>query len=133
MNVTQLGQNWEWFGHAAHFIGGRWCRFHMATKVGEYVVSTVGEYIHPSHSGGSEQSEAEWMKKHWPGEDIGYNRKYETMVFRAGKPCNSMECGCGIPTIDGHALDFRGYNTARNARAGHMELCAKWASAKVTP
>lgn len=42
---------WEWFGNAAHFICGRWCRFHLATKVGKYLISTVGEYVSPRNSG----------------------------------------------------------------------------------
>lgn len=118
---------WEWFGHAAHFICGRWCRFHMATKVGKYLVSTVGEYVHPRHSNGSEMQEAGWLKANAPGEDIGCGRKYETMVFLAGKRCSSKDCGCGLPEISGSELDFRGYNTAREARDGHMALCVKWA------
>src|SRR5919106_127620 len=55
----------KWFGHAAHFICGRWCRFHLATQVGDYLVSTVGEYwpehdvreIHAQHFDG------EWWRK----------------------------------------------------------------------
>lgn len=35
--------SWEWYGHPAHFICGDKCRFHLATKVGKYLVSTVGE------------------------------------------------------------------------------------------
>jgi hypothetical protein len=50
--------NWKWFGSAAHFICGRWCRFHLATQVGRYLISTVGEFVHPRH-GGSERAEAE--------------------------------------------------------------------------
>jgi hypothetical protein len=96
----------------------------MATKVGKYLISTVGEYVHPRNSNGSEQAEAEWLKDNYLGEDIGLNRKYETMVFKAGKPCS---CGCGLPEIDGHKLDFAGYNIAGDARKGHMKMCAKWA------
>ena len=117
--------SWEWYGSAAHFCCGRWCRFHMATKVGPWLVSTVGEYVHPRHSGASEKTEAEWLKENWPGEEIGYGRKYETMVFEAGKTC---ECGCGLPTIDGSAVDFMGANTAGDARENHMALCRKYAS-----
>ena len=118
---------WQWYGHAAHFCCGRWCRFHLATKVGSYLVSTVGEYVHPRHSNGSEKAEREWLKLNYPGGDIGFGRKYETMVFRAGKPCAAPDCGCGLPTTDGNELDMLGCNTARAARAGHMKLCRKWA------
>jgi hypothetical protein len=34
----------KYFGNAAHFIGADACRFHIATRIGEVVVSTVGEY-----------------------------------------------------------------------------------------
>lgn len=118
---------WEWYGHAAHFCCGRWCRFHMATKVGNYLVSTVGEFVHPRHSGGSEQTEAAWLVENWPGEDVGVNRKYETMVFKAGAPCAGKGCKCGMPAISGHELDFKGYNTAGEACAGHLALCKRWA------
>lgn len=122
------GGDWKWFGNAGHFICGQWCRFHLTTQVGTYLVSTVGEYVHPHHGAGSEQGEAEWLKKNWPGEDIGYGRKYETMVFRAGNPCDSPRCGgCGLPQIDGAELDCNGYNNAGDATRGHMALCEKWA------
>jgi hypothetical protein len=120
---------WEWFGHAAHLIVGSWCRFHLATKVGNYLVSTVGEYIHPRHANGSEQAEAKWIEDNWPGEDIGLDRKYETMVFLAGEECRSKKCGCGLPVPkEWSELDFRGYNKAGEARAGHLEMCHKWSN-----
>jgi len=75
---------WKWFGSSAHFICGRWCRFHLATLVGKYLISTVGEFVHPRNSGGSEEVESKWLAKNFPGKDIGINTKYETMVFHAG-------------------------------------------------
>lgn len=123
---------WEWFGHAAHFICGRWCRFHMATLVGPWLVSTVGEYVHPSHSGGSARAEYEWLKKNHPGADIGWNRKYETMVFRAGEPCREKDCGCGLPTLaDATERAVGCYMTAKEATEGHRALCAEWAKREV--
>jgi len=118
---------WEWFGAPAHFICARWCRFHMVTLIGSYVVSTVGEYVHPRNSGGGEQAEAEWLRKNWPGEDIGCDRKYETMVFRMSGRCDSETCGCGHPFIDTAVLDTTGYNTAKDANHGHRAMCDKWA------
>ena len=123
---------WRWFGHSGHFICGMWCRFHLMTLVGDYIVSTVGEFVHPRHSAGSEQTEAEWWKKNMPGEDIGAGRKYETMVFLAGEPCNAEGCSCGLPRISGAELDFGGYNTAGDATQGHMGLCKKWARRRAT-
>lgn len=119
---------WKWFGHAGHFICGQWCRFHLCTLVGDYLVSTVGLYVHPRHSGGSERSEAEWLAANPNGEEIGCGRFYETMVFRAGAPCAAEGCECGIPAIASSELDFEGYVTAGAAAAGHLALCEKWAS-----
>ena len=127
MTMAIPQEQWKWFGEAAHFICGRWCRFHLATKVGKYLVSTVGEYVHPRHGTGSEQGESDWLKKNWPGEDIGHERKYETMVFLAGKPCDSPLCGCGLPKIDGNELAMAGYNRADDATRGHAKMCVKWA------
>ncbi len=53
---------WEWFGNAGHFMCSQWCRFHLCTKVGPWLVSTVGEYVHPRHSAGGEQPEAAMAK-----------------------------------------------------------------------
>lgn len=128
MSAPVPADQWRWFGTAAHFICGQWCRFHLATQVGDYLVSTVGEYIHPSHSGGSEATEAAWLKKNWPGADIGLERKYETMVFRAGAPCAREGCGCGLPSTDGHEIDAKGYNDRRAAIEGHMRMCQRWAA-----
>ncbi len=116
---------WKWFGTPGHFICAQWCRFHLCTQVGRYLISTVGEYIHPRHSQGSEQVEPEWLKKNWPGEDIGWDRKYETMVFRAGKKCSHENCGCGLPEISGSELEMRGYNKRGDATNGHLALCRK--------
>ena len=121
-------REWRWFGNAAHFICGRWCRFHMATQVGPWLVSTVGEYVHPRHSGGSEATEEKWLEKHWPGENIGCDRKYETMVFRAGDPCAADECRCGIPTIASEELAMYPANIAGDATRNHMQACREWAA-----
>jgi hypothetical protein len=107
----------QWFGHAAHFICGHRCRFHLATKVGRYLVSTVGEL--PKFNPSDPDSLG-------PFETIGAGRMYETMVFKAGAPCKAKDCGCGLPTIDGSELDFAPYNDAGSATAGHMKIVAKW-------
>ena len=109
---------WEWFGNAGHFICGRWCRFHLCTKVGPWLVSTVGEYVHPRHSKGNEADEFS---------DIGCDRKYETMVFLAGERCVATDCGCGLPFIDGSERDMLPANTAKEAAENHVVLCKKYA------
>jgi hypothetical protein len=94
----------KWFGHAGHFILGHRCRFHLCTQVGKYLVSTVGELWHER---GSREIHARivdpaWFdaNRHRLGDDfdaayfkrfgydaIGCDRKYETMVFKAGARC----------------------------------------------
>lgn len=102
----------EWFGHAGHFIAARRCNFHLTTRVGDYLVSTVGDWR--LDDGSKEPTE------------IGYGRLYETMVFRAGKPCDAEGCHCGLPEISGRELDIAGYNTGREARDGHMAMIGKY-------
>lgn len=134
------GREWRWFGQAAHLIVGQDCRFHLATQVGPWLVSTVGEYLPDSRVrdilaesrgkplvGRGDARRADWMEK-FGYEEIGCDRLYETMVFRAGKPCERDDCGCGLPDIDGQELDFDGYNDAGSAARGHYAMCEKWAA-----
>jgi hypothetical protein len=104
---------WKWFGHPGHLCVAQWCRFHLATQVGDILVSTVGDYHRPIHG---EQSEEK-------ADTVGLNRLYETMSFKAGKPCRAKGCSCGLPEISGNEIYFEGYNTARDAIAGHMKAC----------
>jgi hypothetical protein len=116
-------EEWKWFGSPGHFIGGPDCGFHLCTLIGDFVVSTVGEYI--------PQSDRGKKPKHF--EQIGIQRTYETMVFRAtGTTCEGELCGgCGLPDIIPSDLDFEGYNDAGSATRGHAALCIKWASPKL--
>jgi hypothetical protein len=139
-----------WFGNVGHFICGHLCRFHMTTQVGKYLVSTVGEMwpdrgsreIHArlhdaewhaanNHLKGDEY-DAAYMKR-FDYQEIGYNRKYETMVFKAGASCTSKTCGCGLPMIDGGELDALTYNDAKAATEGHMKLVQKWTREQQRP
>lgn len=151
MSETQIN-DWKWFGTAAHLCVGHWCRFHLATQVGQYLVSTVGEYWpeRPVREIHAEVHDGAWLAanrklrgdafdhaymKRFGFENIGLERKYETMVFNAGEPCTSPDCNCGLPSTDGSALDFDGYNTAKDATNGHLRLCRKWSEleAKAKP
>jgi hypothetical protein len=123
--------DWKWFGLAGHFICGRWCRFHLCTQVGDFLVSTVGMYVHPMNGKGHERAEAEWLAKNPNGAEIGYQRFYETMVFKAGKPCTADGCGCGQPGLDSGELDGDGYNDVKAATIGHRMMCLKVAMGNV--
>ena len=110
-------ERWQWFGNAAHFICGDKCRFHMATMVGKYLISTVGEYFPP----GCELPPLSF------GLEIGCGRKFETFVFYAGRQCDTPACGCGMPAIRGAEIETNSANTRRDARNNHMAMCRKYA------
>ena len=100
---------WEWLGYAAHLCVSNRCLFHLATRVGTFIVSTVGHYLPDAHSqptsiGG------------------GDSDLFETMVFRVNGVCT---CGCGAPEHDGHELLTRRYATPKKANKGHLAVCRK--------
>ena len=140
----------KWFGHAAHFICGQWCRFHLATQVDGYLVSTVGEYWpeRPSREIHAKIHDRAWLaeNRHLKGDEfdhayilkfgfhtVGCGRKYETMVFKAGDPCTAEGCGCGLPEIDGSEIDFLAYNDAAMATRGHMDLVKRYEAKQRAP
>ena len=103
---------WRWFGCAGHFIAASRCRFHLHTRVGEYRISTVGEYVL-------------WREDDFT--EVGLGRLYETMVFRVE---DGDADGC---PGEGHVSDWSevasdGYNTWQDAHRGHLAMCAKYAA-----
>ncbi len=138
---------WVWMPHPAHFICSRDCKFHLATYVPRpdggigVIVSTVGEYLPDSAvreifaqsrgialEGKGDARYADYMQK-IGYEDLGWKRKYETMVFRAKRREDAEDARCCPWEIEsGRDIDMEGYNTAGDAYAGHMTLCEKWAA-----
>ena len=133
-------------GHCGHLIVGHNCRFHLSTYLGNgYLVSTVGEYwperavreIHaevhdPQWLAANRQLRGDYFDaaymEHFGFEQIGMDRLYETMVFKAKK---SDECGaCPYTMTDAHNLDFGGYNDPKDALEGHYLMCEKWSKKK---
>lgn len=131
---------WRWFGTPGHFICASWCRFHLTTHVGPWLVSTVGEYVPtaiartilgatPSARDnrlGGEIEESEWIERNG-FQEIGCDRKFETMVFRAGEPCVEPDCACGMPAIDGSEVAAEPANDRGTANENHARLCALFA------
>lgn len=130
---------WVWMPHPAHLIVAHNCRFHLATYVGKYIVSTVGEYwpdlvvrkIHAETRGFvstliGDEYDREYMKK-FGYEEIGHDRKYETMVFKSR---HARKLCCPWRIASGENVDFVGYNDDRAAFDGHMRLCKKWSTKK---
>lgn len=107
---------WTWDGHAAHLIVGSKCQFHLATRVGDFIVSTVGEY---------RQSPVPGIRPDGTGDyaeftTIGVGRLFETFVFRAS--------GDGFGEVDAwDEIDTEIANDHDTATANHMKMCRKWA------
>lgn len=135
-------ETWEWFGSAAHLIVGSDCRFHLATKVGPWLISTVGEWLPDSSSwdiyarsadvtleGRGDARRYDFLTKVGYVE-IGAGRKYETMVFRtAGERCTQADCDCEMPVVsEWGEIDSQGYNLRGDAQRGHLAMCDRWAS-----
>ena len=100
---------WIWYGNAGHFIGGRDCVFHLTTKVGKYLVSTVGEYYPKRLDKDSDDPES-----------LTNSCKYETMVFEINGEC---KCGCGLPNHSGESITAECCNTPKEANEIHLRLC----------
>lgn len=110
---------WKWFGNAGHLCVSERCRFHIATEIGETLVSTVGEYC-PKGLLTPDKTECETLGLSIPPTQLFY----ETMVFKVAGHC---ACGCGLPETAGNELDSQRYETAAEANEGHFEMCEKWA------
>ena len=129
-----------WMGHAGHFICSSHCQFHLNTYVNGYIISTVGELwneraIREIHAkihdpkwlldNGNKKGDdfdSAYMKR-FGFEDIGFKRKYETMVFKAKK--SKHKC-CPYEMCSGDNVDFDSYNTADEAQVGHYKMLRKW-------
>lgn len=135
-------EQWEWFGVTSHLIVGSDCRFHLATVIGPWLVSTVGEWF-PDESSREIHAEIRGVKLEGRGNarradfmekfgfmEIGSGRKYETNVFRIGEErCTTEDCDCGQPLVaDWSELDSDGYNLRGDAQRGHYAMCEKWAA-----
>ena len=75
--------------------------------------------------------EQNWLLKNPMGEDIGYGRKFETMVFLAGKPCSESKCNCGLPEISGGEYDTVPSNDRKAAMEGHMRMCLRYSQSNM--
>ena len=112
-----MNETWRWCGHAHHFIGGPRCRYHLATWVGDYLVSTVGDYVPDGHS--------EPMSL-GPEPDMFF----ETMVFTAhlvDDPDRDDNCH-GYTVTSWTEVDAWRYQAVEAANEGHLRACFTWAT-----
>ena len=101
-----------WYGNGGHFCGLSDCQFHLCTEVGDYLISTVGEYYPDGYKKGRGMCAL----------GLGEKDLYETMVFRISSRC---QCGCGLPNGYDNIETFR-YATPKEANEKHRELCEKY-------
>lgn len=96
---------WVYYGFPGHFVGGIDCAYHLSTRVGGYLISTVGAYF--------------------PGLDkeavpVGTreNAFFETMIFK----CDG-EDKYGNPNKELKELYVEYYEKSVDAERGHRMLC----------
>lgn len=113
-------EDWIWMPHAGHLCVASNCRFVLNTYVGGFIVSTVGEWIR-------DKGDLLDLSEVGKYEDIGFKRKYETMVFHAKKnEEKSQQCCPYLADVDRGEVDFFGYSCPIEARNHHNILCKKW-------
>lgn len=101
---------WKWSGQAGHQCVSNYCRYHLTTVVGIYIISTVGDW-HPKGAGKMEKLTL-----------YGY---YDTAVFEVDEEL--LECGC--VQIKGEQLDGKQYGNVKcpELEKGHFDMCMKYA------
>jgi len=112
---------WEWFGYPGHFICAVDCQFRLCTKVGDYLISTVGDY-HPNHKRQGDRLA--------PRETLGAGPDsfFETYVFKGPFTyCVAAECGCNMPKpVDCCEIDGERTASAGEAQSAHEKYCLKY-------
>ena len=98
---------WEWFGYPGHCIVDTRCRFRLCTKVGDYLISTIGDL--PDRDTGERDTFG-----------IEPDSFFKTAVFKCGGRCDRPECGCLKPIIEGTTIECECCATAGEAQALHL-------------
>lgn len=111
-DAMQSRAGWKWYGYAGHFIGGKSCSYHLCTRVGAFLISTVGDYYPHGSRGQRERlgaSDDSW---------------FETFVFR----CKGEDEN-GDPIIpEFQEIDSERYAASIEAERGHYRFCEKYAA-----
>jgi hypothetical protein len=107
MRYLHSHNSWRWYGYAGHLIVSRDCDYHLNTRVGNFVVSTVGAYY---------PDDQVKMKI------IGSGKKdfFETCVFRCTEEVD------GYAVVDYLDIDSKRYEKSIKAESGHYTMCWKW-------
>lgn len=104
-------------GCAGHLIVASRCRWKRHTQVGDYRVSSIGNYF-PDHKGGEREC---------IGGPIERPMFFETLVFETtGEPDEGND-GCGCRAIKSWSeIDGERYETTGEAQAGHERYVKKY-------
>lgn len=110
-------KDWVWQGHPGHFCCSDQCAFFMATRVGNILISTIGEWF----------PEDDKMKP------LKFNTgdMYETEVLRCIDGDAEPDY-CAIVQSPIEYVHHEGYKTARAAHEGHMRICYKVANGELS-
>lgn len=103
-------QDWYWCGFAAHFIAIKHCHYWLHTRVGNVIISTIGEYRPDGPS--------------TKAQPFSHGRKFETLVFLA-KDSDRPEGN--IADYTQIASEYT--NTSEESERLHYTLCSKWSYA----
>ncbi len=109
---------WRYTGSAGHWIMGRYCRWHLRTEIGSFLVSTVGEA--PDRTLSRPDKEV-LVTTGIEGET------YETMTFPLSLDrCMSAECDCGERIVhDWGGISCKRTHTRGEAQRAHDEECER--------
>lgn len=140
-------EKWIWMGHPGHLCIASQCQFRLNTYVNGYIVSTVGEYwpgeeiaksllkLRVSRKNLYKKVSVELVENllklkgdafvqayisSLGFEEIGWQRVYETMVFKAIKSENSC---CPYEADVSEEIYMGGYNDSKSAMKGHYKAC----------
>lgn len=106
---TIPAEKWKWYGYAGHFIAGSKCAYHLSTRIGKYLVSTLGDY----HDRSGERQTI----------GAGEGLFYETMIFHCRGEAKTGDAIIGSwSSVDGER-----YATSLEAERGHYRYCKKFA------
>jgi hypothetical protein len=110
-------------GCAGHLIVANSCRWKRHTQVGNYRISTIGDYYGPDLDRIDSDRNAKKRTTIGAGDDAFF----ETMVFETEEAQDGGNEGCGCRAVkDWGGLDSDRYATAGEAQAGHERLIEKY-------
>ncbi len=102
---------WKWHGYAGHFVGGSRCAFHMSTRIGGHLVSTLGDYRPKSGDGETPEPLG-----------LGPTSLFETMVFA----CDDEDEHGNTNIVSYDSIDGERYGASLPAEQGHLRYCEKY-------